>query len=200
MRLAFGSQWKKLPYTEAMLTARDGYASFSKADRLGQPGGCLAIADADVPSWEPVGMRQVNPGPFYLAWTRHEQKAENGYPWPYQLASIRLVKFADRYPEVVPKGASRHSAAYHGYILFRAQCLRCHSMNQEGGKIGPDLNAPQSITAYRSKKMIEEFIRHPSKFRYSEMPDHPFLTQKDLDDLYSYFLFKRKQPEKSGKK
>lgn len=64
-------------------------------------------------------------------------------------------------------------------------------MNRQGGKIGPDLNAPQSITAYRSKAMIKEFIKHPSKYRYTQMPDHTDLSERDLEDLYLYFRFKR---------
>jgi len=60
-------------------------------------------------------------------------------------------------------------------------------MDKQGGKIGPDLNAPQSITAYRSKHMILEMIKHASKYRYTEMPDHTDLSDQDLENLYLYF-------------
>jgi len=62
-------------------------------------------------------------------------------------------------------------------------------MNQQGGKIGPDLNAPQSIVTYRSENMIKEFIKHPSKYRYSQMPDHPDLSDQDLNNIISYFYY-----------
>ncbi|MBI4057344.1 MAG: cytochrome c [Elusimicrobia bacterium] len=196
MNLAYGPGWEKSSYTEAVLTALDGYASVTTAQKLTENGGCLAIEDTEFPNWEPVGRKRANPGPFYLSWLGESQSTENEYPWPYQLASINLVKFEDRYPEVVPNGAPKDSSAYRGYNIFKGQCMRCHAMNQQGGRIGPDLNAPQSITAYRSKDMIKAFVRQPSKFRYTEMPDHTHLSDSDLEDLYQYLLFKSKQPEK----
>ena len=66
-------------------------------------------------------------------------------------------------------------------------------MDQRGGKIGPDLNAPQSIVAYRSERMIKSYIRQASKFRYTQMPDHPDLSDQDLDNLYRYFQYQDQQ-------
>ena len=196
MDLAYGPGWEKSPYTEAVLTALDGYASVAAAAKLTEDGGCLAFEDLDVPGWEPVGRKKANPGPFYLVWTGEFQTTENEYPWPWQLVSINLVRLEDRYPEVVPRGAPPDSPAARGFRTFKGRCLRCHSINQQGGKIGPDLNAPMSITRYRSKEMIKAFIRKPSRFRYSGMPDHPDLTDRDLDDLYQYLKLKSTQPEK----
>ena len=71
-----------------------------------------------------------------------------------------------------------------GFDLFKAHCVRCHSINQQGGRIGPDLNAPKSIVSYRPKKMIKA---------YTDMPDQLFLTDAGLEDLYQYFVFKSKQ-------
>jgi mono/diheme cytochrome c family protein len=149
------------------------------------------------PAGEPVGRQKANPGPFYLVWTREFQSTENEYPWPWQLASINLVRFEERYPEVVPQGPPPDSPASRGFRIFKGRCLRCHSINQQGGKIGPDLNAPMSITQYRSEEMIKAFIRQPSRFRHSGMPDHPDLTDQNLDDLYRYFKLKSTQPEKA---
>ncbi len=57
---------------------------------------------------------------------------------------------------------------------------------QQGGKVGPDLNAPQSVTEYRSPEMLKAFIRKPSQFRYTHMPDHADLSDADLDNLLDY--------------
>ncbi|MBI3549184.1 MAG: cytochrome c [Elusimicrobia bacterium] len=200
MDVAFGKDWANGAFSEAAFAALDGYVSVASAAKLTEDGGCLAIEDADVPGWEPVGRKKVSPGPFYLAWSGPEQSTEKDYPWPYQLASITLMRFAERYPEVVPQGAAAGSPSMRGYETFKANCVRCHAINQQGGKIGPDLNAPQSITAYRPKDMIKKYVKKPSQFRYTEMPDHDFLTDAQLEDLYQYFLYKSKQPERKPAK
>jgi mono/diheme cytochrome c family protein len=74
-----------------------------------------------------------------------------------------------------------------GYQLFKDRCVRCHAMDGQGGTIGPDLNAPMSVAEYRSHMMIREFIRHPSRYRHTYMPDHEDLSDQDLDDLPDYF-------------
>src|SRR5579859_5100129 len=76
MKLAYGSQWQKSEQSEAILTAMDGYASVSSADKLNEDGGCLAFADVEVPGWELVGRKRVNPGPFYLSWVGPAQSTE----------------------------------------------------------------------------------------------------------------------------
>lgn len=194
----FGSSLEDGVHTEAVFQAFDGYASVTRTARLEEEGGCLAFRDLDYPEWEPVGRKRVDPGPFYLVWGKPGQSAEKGYPWPYQLATISLVKFDERYPEVVPAGAQPGSPAMKGFELFQARCFRCHSINQEGGKIGPDLNAPQSVTSYRTKKWIKSYVRQPSRYRYTEMPDHLDLSDEDLEDLYQYFRWKARQPEKAA--
>lgn len=62
-------------------------------------------------------------------------------------------------------------------------------MNRQGGNIGPDLNAPRSIVTYRSPQMIKEFIKNPSKYRYTFMPDHPDFSEEDLDNILSYLTY-----------
>lgn len=197
---AYGPTWRSDLYSHIAFLALDGYEAVSESSVLQQPGGFLAFRDLDVESgWEPIGRKQAHPGPFFLVWTGKTQTTANGYPWPWQLRAINLVKFEDQFPAVVPTGADTRSSAYRGFEIFKTRCLRCHAINQQGGKVGPDLNAPQSVTAYRSKHMIKEMIKHPSTYRHSSMPDHPDLTNRDLEDLYSYLLFQatasRKSPE-----
>lgn len=193
---AFGAAWRDGSRPEVVFRALDGYASVAETTRLREPGGCLAIRDVDFPDWEPVGRNGATPAPFYVVWTGPGQSAESGYPWPYQLASIELTRFEEAYPQVFPAGAKAGSPAIKGFEIFKARCFRCHSINTEGGKVGPDLNAPQSVTSYRSKKWIKSYVRQPSKYRYTEMPDHLDLSDGDLEDLYHYFRWKARQPEK----
>ncbi|OLC59603.1 MAG: hypothetical protein AUH76_14115 [Candidatus Rokubacteria bacterium 13_1_40CM_4_67_11] len=199
MDAMYGPGWEATEYSEAILTAMDGYASVSVAAKLAEPGGCVAFEDLDVPGWEPIGRRKANPGPYYLVWTGANQGTEHEYPWPWQLVSINLVKLEERYPEVVPRGAAPGSSAARGFAIFKGRCLRCHAINQQGGKVGPDLNAPQSVTSYRTKAWITGYVRQPSKYRYTAMPDHLDLRSSDLDDIYDYLVLKRGQPEKTSR-
>ena len=63
------------------------------------------------------------------------------------------------------------------------------SFNERVEGVGPDMNAPKSIVTYRSEFMIKEFIKHPSKYRYTQMPDHPDLTDDDINGLIQYFRY-----------
>ncbi len=187
LALGFGDELNNPDFTDIAFTALDGYESVSVLSKMKEKGGYIVFADIDYPDWEPVGRTQANPGPFYLVWTGKDQIPENEYPWPWQIASINIMRFPDQYPFVYPDGAGKDSAAYKGYEIFKGKCVRCHSMNRQGGKVGPDLNAPRSIVTYRSEYMIKEFIKHPSQYRYTQMPDHPGLTGQDLNDLMAYF-------------
>ena len=95
--------------------------------------------------------------------------------------------------------AAPGSSAARGFAIFKGRCLRCHAINQQGGKVGPDLNAPQSVTSYRTKAWITGYVRQPSKYRYTAMPDHLDLRSSDLDDIYDYLVLKRGQPEKTSR-
>jgi len=189
LQLGFGDKWKSTEYTDVAFAALDGYTSITAILKLHEPGGYVVYEDMDYKKWEPVSIREVNPGSYYLVWIGKEQTTANEYPWPWQLASIDLIKFDSQYPAVVPKGAAKDSSAYKGYEIFEGRCVRCHAMNRQGGTVGPDLNAPQSIVSYRSENMIKEFIKNPSKYRYTHMPDHPDLSNQDLDNLISYFNY-----------
>lgn len=189
LQLGFGDLWKSSDYTDAAFAALDGYTAITNILKLRESGAYIVYQDLDYKNWEPVSIREVNPGPFYLVWTGKDQNTASGYPWPWQLASIDLIMFDSQYTEVFPEGAAKDSSAYKGFEIFELRCIRCHAMNRQGGTVGPDLNAPQSIVSYRSENMIKEFIKHPSKYRYTHMPDHPDLADQDLDNLISYFKY-----------
>ena len=183
----FEDQWRGNDFSDISFTALDGYQAISNLDSLKEPGGYLAYEDLDWETgWEPVGRKLADPGPFFLVWTEKHQTTANKFPWPWQVAEIGILRFSDQYPAVVPQNVKSNSTVYRGFQTFRMRCLRCHAMDQQGGKIGPDLNAPQSIVAYRTEEMIKAFIKQPSQFRYTSMPDHTDLSDGQLDELYQY--------------
>lgn len=188
-RLGFGAAPSAVATSDVLLRAADGYEKPTTGAKLAEAGGWVAFADADRVGggFEPIDRKQVDPGPFYVVWTGAEQREERGYPWPYQLVEIAIERFEARYPHVSPRASVAGSAAWRGFELFRGHCFSCHSMNGEGGKIGPDLNVPQSIVDYRPAEQIRAYIRDPRTFRYSSMPAHPHLTDADLDALLAYF-------------
>jgi mono/diheme cytochrome c family protein len=193
LRLGLGPDWAKDVQADVVFQALDGYRAVSPVSKVVEDGGFLVFRDLDFEGWEPVGRMRANPAPFYLVWTGAEQTTQQGYPWPWQVASIELARFDDRYPEVPPKGAAPGSAAFQGFELFKHRCVRCHSINGQGATIGPDLNAPMSILSYRSIHMVKELIRHPSRYRHTRMPDHSDLSEDDLDDLIAYFWHKGRE-------
>ncbi len=195
LELGFGDEWKSSEFTDVVFEALDGYVSVSPVSKLKQSGGYIVFSDLDFEEWEQISIKEVTPGPFYLVWTGKDQTTANKYPWPWQLSSINLIKFEDQYSPVFPSGVSKNSSVYKGYEIFKGRCVRCHSMNGEGGKVGPDLNAPQSIVTYRNAYMIKEFIKNPSKYRYTQMPDYPDLSERDLDNLLAYFRYMNETKE-----
>ncbi len=88
----------------------------------------------------------------------------------------------------MPRGVAKGSPAGRGAQLFRDHCIACHAINRDGGRVGPDLNVPQSIVEYRPRAQILAYIRDPRSFRYGNMPAHPDLTDAQLADLVEYFV------------
>lgn len=174
-----------LPQKEFVLRAKDGYTVPLRGAKMFEKGAYLAFEDTEVAGWEPIGPQKANPGPFYLVWANKDQTNLETHPRPYQLASIDLAKFEDVFPKTVPK--TTEGAAVNGFAVFREQCIHCHSINREGGKIGPDLNAPQSIVEYRPVDQIKAYIKNPATFRHSTMPAHEKMTDQELDGLIAYF-------------
>ncbi len=176
-----------LPKQEYVLRAKDGYTVPMRGSLALEQGAYLAFEDTEVPGWEPVGERRENPGPFYLIWAKKEQTSLETHPRPYQLVSIEIAKFEDLFPKTVPTGIAEGAPARRGFETFREQCILCHAINREGGRVGPELNVPQSIVEYRPVDQVKAYIKNPLTFRYSQMPPHPTLSDEDLDDLVAYF-------------
>jgi mono/diheme cytochrome c family protein len=191
IELGFGRPAASFAGENFFLRARDGYSKPVSAERLAEVGGFVAFADAerargDDPGWEPIDRRQVDPGPFYVVWSEPHQRDTHRYPWPYQLAVIDRVPYETEYPHTLPPDSATGPARA-GFAIFRRECVSCHAINGEGGKVGPDLNIPRSIVEYRPVEQIKAYIHDPNSFRRTSMPPHRHLSGEDLDALVAYF-------------
>ncbi len=169
---------------EFVLRASDGYTVPFEGARLLEPGGYLAVADADGP-WEPIGPRKSDPAPFYVIWSGPEQQSLETHPRPWSLAAVAIEPFERVFPKVLPPSTADAQVA-RGFALWRAHCFRCHAINQQGGKVGPEFNVPRNITEYRDAAFLKAWIRDPQSYRPSVMPAFAFLPEEDLDALLAY--------------
>lgn len=184
---------------EFVFRASDGYTVPMRGALATEPGGYIAFEDADVPGWEPIGQQRANPAPFYVVWANKDQANTDTHPRPWQLATIEIAKFEEVFPHTAPTGAD--AAAQRGYAQFKQECVHCHAINREGGRVGPELNVPMSIVEYRPADQIKAYIRDPRTFRYSTMPAHDKMSEADLDDVIAYFtaMKDRKSDPDAGK-
>lgn len=169
------------------LVAKDGYEVFVSGARLESGGACLALRQAGGAPIEPLGPAKADGRPLYLTWPGRDRTDLGSHPRPWAVATIDLDPDRSDLAATAPRaGFAGNSSAGRGHALFVERCVRCHSINQAGGKVGPDLNVPQNILAYRPREQVRAYIRNPATFRYGQMPPHLDLSERDLDALLEY--------------
>lgn len=179
-----------------VMRASDGYSVPIAGEQLLTDDAYLAVEDLDFPEWELAGKQQANPGPVYLVWRSPEHHDLHAWPRPWQLAEIDLASFEQTFSRTIPDGVEEGGAVAKGFEVFKTHCVRCHSVNQHGGKLGPELNVPQNITEYRPEEQIRAYIANPMTFRYGSMP--PFenvLSAAQIDQVIAYLEHMKNEKE-----
>ncbi len=174
---------------EIIFTASDGYAPNTTFTQLNNHIAYLAFQEhgnAGRFALVKQGKAMITPGPFYVVW-EEGTKIREDVPFPYQLVKIEVVEFSEKYKNILPPKGPPDSKEIKGFAVFKAQCLRCHSVNMQGGEIGPELNAPQNVTEYWRPDILKQFIKQASSFRYhSKMPDFTQLSGAQIDQILAY--------------
>jgi mono/diheme cytochrome c family protein len=190
--LQLGGMQENAAADEMVFTAKDGYAPNTSFEELKKHEAYLVFEETGTKGKFALieqGKTKLSPGPFYVVW-KEGAKLAHEVPWPYQLVKIEAVSFKEKYAKVFPAEVKADSAERKGFAIFKQECLRCHSINLQGGEIGPELNAPQNVTEYWRSNVLESFIKNAPSFRYkSKMPAFPNLTTEDVNHLIAYLRY-----------
>ncbi len=128
--------------------------------------------------------------PVYLVWD--VPLDDHFHSFPYGIKHFQFIKKDHQYAKAIPISNSKD--IIQGFMLFKDNCIKCHSVNLEGGTMGPELNIPMNITEYWKIEQLKRFIKAPSLFREnSKMPQLDNLNNEQLDLLIKYLQFMSNQ-------
>jgi cytochrome c2 len=202
----FGPGWRD--EEELLFTCRDGYQPTVPVARAVAHAAWLAFAregaDFAIDKLESGHVQHVALAPFYLIWENTADaalRAEGDYGWPYQLIGVELIRSRDRFPRMAPP-ASAPATVQKGFAAFRIHCSRCHAVNGEGGKIGPELNRAEGTAGRRDAKWLHDWIDDPSRISpHTRMERlNPALADRDavIASIIAYLQAIAEQPVRDG--
>lgn len=194
LTIVYGDEWKKVD--EILFTCKDGYQPSIPTENFMRFNGYLVYDRPDNKEFSLInklpGDEFVKLGPFYLIWddiTLPEVLKIGGLDWPYQITTIDLVNFSDRFPHMAPPRNSSY-AVQSGFNSFRTHCMSCHAINGEGGKKARELNYPVNVTEYIKEPWLKKWINNPRDISYnSTMPaldPNAKDREKIIDNIISY--------------
>jgi mono/diheme cytochrome c family protein len=182
----YGASWRT--EDELLFTCRDGYQPTVPVARVLAHRAWLAFERPGAPAFTirkfESGRRQdVSIAPFYLIWDNVNDarvRAEGDYGWPYQLVGVELIRSRERFPNMAPP-ASAPAEVQRGFAAFRIHCSRCHTVNGEGGRVGPELNAPDRAAGRREPGWLRLWISDPNRVAPGTRmePLNPALPDRD---------------------
>jgi mono/diheme cytochrome c family protein len=180
--------------TQIVFECEDGYNPSMVLEKVLSKKAYLALSDVDAPKGQDwinpkKGDHEMKIAPFYIVYTDVPAK-DVTFKWPYNLVRISLSAASKELAVLFPKD---DDTQVKGFELFKVNCLTCHSLNKVGGKMGPELNYPKSVTEYWQVDQIKHFVKAPTSFRNEcKMPAITHLTDKELDEIVSYLKYMSK--------
>ena len=164
----FGDGWKK--FDALKFTTQDGYQPIIPTSSIITNYALIATAEKGKPGFNKlkrVNGETVDPGPFFLVWENIKNKSQKVDPWlswPWQITGIELTSFVIEFPHSAPPNSAT-TATQRGFLAFRQHCINCHSINGDGGNVGPELNYPVNVTEYWNEDWLTRFIADPQSIR-----------------------------------
>ncbi|MDA2919505.1 cytochrome c [Desulfobacterota bacterium AH_259_B03_O07] len=190
----YATRWEKVD--GVLFSCLDGYQPSVRVSELERYDSYLAFRRPGGEEFSLINKSENNEsvhlGPYYLIWDNIKHPGvlkEGAIIWPYQVTTIDLINFSDRFPNMVPPKSSS-KGVINGFIAFRTYCMACHAINGEGGKKGIELNYPVNITEYFEGSWLKKWINNPRDISYnSTMPAlDPNANDRDvtMDNIISY--------------
>jgi mono/diheme cytochrome c family protein len=174
LTIVYGDRWKHVDHI--LFTCEDGYQASIPTESFIRFSGYLVYDRTDNKEFALIdkehGDELVRLGPFYLVWDdiKFPEVRKIGAHWPYQITTIDLIDFSDRFPRMAPPKNSSHDVKS-GFNFFRTYCSSCHTINGEGGKKAKELNYPINVTEYFKEPWLKKWINNPRDISYnSTMP------------------------------
>jgi cytochrome c2 len=178
--------------TKVVFECEDGYKPEMPLERLLSSKAYLAVDDVDAPKgkeWEVLlkNGEEVKIAPFYVVY-EGVSPTDAEYKWPYNLVKIHLAPLHENDVALVPKVESAKA----GYDLFKKYCQTCHSINKIGGKMGPELNFPKSVTEYWNVEDLKAFIQKPESYRNEVKMPNLGIKPKEAEEIVKYLEYMSK--------
>ena len=171
LTVVYGQSWKNTE--EILFTCSDGYQPSIPSMKFKKYKSYLVYASPERREFTLVNELQNNEpvrlGPFYLVWDNvknPELKSEGGSDWPYQVVSVDLISFSERFPNMASPNNSSEDVK-RGFLAFRKYCMTCHTINGEGGGKSVELNYPVSVTEYMKEPWLIRWMDNPTSVRYN---------------------------------
>ncbi len=185
---AYGPAWRSAEEIDA--TCVDGFRPAIAVRTFLEHEGYVAFArpgERDFSVQESAAKR-TPVGPYYLVWKKGAGDDPPEPNWPYQVVGLDVTDAATRQLAVaLPEGAG--ALAMEGAERFRTFCLPCHTVNGEGGGVGPELNYPRSVTEYMAGPTLRQWMVDPRLVRWNaKMPPPlpPEAREHAIDTIVAY--------------
>jgi len=192
---------KKYAAIEALSTSdlkvvfecEDGYKPEMPLDLLTNVKVYLAVKDIDAPKgrdWEQIfkGTQEMKAAPFYVVYSDISGEDVN-YKWPYNLVKIHFRPLHENDGALKPKDKNYLV----GYELFKNRCQTCHAINKIGGKMGPELNYPKSVTQYWKTEDLKAFIQKPESYRNEVKMPNLGIKKVEAEEIVKYLTYMANQ-------